>query len=362
MTVVLHAASIGESAQPRMPKNDNDRSGDVVTCFVLKAPMIRETSALKARKLCVRSSYKGWTKYGAVMIAAWLIAATAHAGVIIEVSEDFVAIEQDANRIVSRQKPYATELPRIAVTDSYAVLIGRVPVPMNVEVRDDVGGQPGKRSLVRFAESSLGGALEVPPGLPGNATLVVAPEQDDVSARLRLRVLRHGIRSHESRVQTIRFLRESIDRIERVYRVPTITLRVRPCGVVNAFSAPDITVCTELIDTMYRHGWHDAIRVVLYHELAHSLLRLWGLPEWKDENLADEFAVLQASDSPRAIEQISLWFEERNPLQAAAAQVQMGGGHAMPAVRARNARAALANRDRLRLKWDQLLAGFRRTS
>jgi len=135
---------------------------------------------------------------------------------------------------------------------------------------------------------------------------------------------------------------------------------VRPCGVVNAFSSPDITLCTELMDTMYREGWHDAIRVVLYHELAHSLLRLWELPGYDNEDLADEFAVLHAADSPKAIEQISRWFESRNTLQKAATQVQMASGHAPSAVRAKRARAGLTNRAQLRVKWDALLAPYRR--
>jgi hypothetical protein len=296
------------------------------------------------------------------MTAGWAAITNGHARVIIEVSERFVAIEHEASRIVSQQDPYVARLPGIGHTDSYAVLIGRVAGPVKVEVRDDPRGRPGTRPLVRFAQSSLGGTLQLPPGLPGNAMLLVRPEQEGVSSRLRLRVLRHGARSHDSRVATIRFLRESVDRIETAYRVPTITLRVRPCGVVNAMSAPDITVCTELIDTMFRHGWYDAIRVVVYHELAHSLLRLWGLPGHADENLADEFAVLHASDSPGAIEQISRWFEARDSLQEAAVQVQGASRHAPSAQRAKNARAGLANRDQLKLKWDAFLARFRRPS
>ena len=296
---------------------------------------------------------------GAAIVVGWLVFATAHARIIIEISENYVAIEHEASRMVSREKPYTASLPRIANNDSYSVLIGRVSAPLYVEVRDDAAA-PGKQAPVRFAGSSLGGTQEVLPGLPRNAILTVSPEQEGAS-RLRLRVLRQGTRSHESLVATIRFLRESTDRIEAVYRVPTITLRVRPCGVVNAFSSPDITLCTELMDTMFREGWHDAIRVVLYHELAHSLLRLWELPGYNNEDLADEFAVLHASDSPRAIEQISRWFESRNPIQKAAVQVQMAGGHAPSALRAKRARAGLTNRAQLRVKWDALLAPYRRT-
>src|SRR5688572_23332973 len=106
--------------------------------------------------------------------------------------------------------------------------------------------------------------------------------------------------------------------------------------------------------------YKPAIRVVLYHELAHSLLRLWELPGYDNEDLADEFAVLHAGDSPKAIEQISRWFESRNPLQKAATQVQMAGAHAPSALRAKRARAGLTNRAQLRVKWDALLAPYRR--
>lgn len=295
---------------------------------------------------------------GAAILVGWLVFATAHARIIIEISENYVAIEHEASRMVSREKPYTAPLPRIVNNDSYSLLIGRVSAPLYVEVRDEAGA-PGKPAPVRFAGSSHGGT-EILPGLPRNAILTVSPEQEGAS-RLRLRVLRQGTRSHESLVATIRFLRESTDRIEALYRVPTITLRVRPCGVVNAFSSPDITLCTELMDTMFREGWHDAIRVVLYHELAHSLLRLWDLPGYDNEDLADEFAVLHAGDSPRAIEQISRWFESRDLLQKAATQVQMAGGHAPSALRAKRARAGLTNRAQLKVKWDALLAPYRRT-
>jgi hypothetical protein len=70
--------------------------------------------------------------------------------------------------------------------------------------------------------------------------------------------------------------------------------------------------------------------------------------------------VLHAADSPKAIEQISRWFESRNALQKAAAEVQMAGPHAPSAVRAKRARAGLTNRTQLRVKWDALLAPYRR--
>ena len=290
--------------------------------------LIVKTSA-RARPFRIGKDANWWARYGAAILVGWLVFATAHARIIIEISENYAAIEHEASRRISREKHGRP--PRIVNNDSYSVLIGRVSAPLNVEVRDEAAG-PGKQAPVRFAGSSLGGTQEVLPGLPRNAILTVSPEQEGASF-LRLRVLRHGTRSHESLVATIRFLRESTDRIEAVYRVPTITLRVRPCGVVNAFSSPDITLCTELMDTMHREGWHDAIRVVLYHELAHSLLRLWELPGYDNEDLADEFAVLHAADSPKAIEQISRWFESRNALQKAAAEVQMAGPHAPSAVR-----------------------------
>ena len=102
---------------------------------------------------------------GAAIVVGWLVFATAHARIIIEISENYVAIEHEASRMVSREKPYTASLPRIANNDSYSVLIGRVSAPLYVEVRDEAA-VPGKQAPVRFAGSSLGGTQEVLPGLP----------------------------------------------------------------------------------------------------------------------------------------------------------------------------------------------------
>ena len=275
--------------------------------------LIVKTSA-RARPFRIGKDANWWARYGAAILVGWLVFATAHARIIIEISENYAAIEHEASRRISRKAVHG----RPAAHRQQRQLLSAHRPRLGAAQRGGArrGRGPGKQAPVRFAGSSLGGTQEVLPGLPRNAILTVSPEQEGASF-LRLRVLRHGTRSHESLVATIRFLRESTDRIEAVYRVPTITLRVRPCGVVNAFSSPDITLCTELMDTMHREGWHDAIRVVLYHELAHSLLRLWELPGYDNEDLADEFAVLHAADSPKAIEQISRWFESRNALQKA---------------------------------------------
>jgi hypothetical protein len=67
-------------------------------------------------------------------------------------------------------------------------------------------------------------------------------------------------------------------------------ISIRHCGVVNAFSDPNVTICTELIETLHDANLDDAIVFVFFHELGHSLMRLWGLPLSDNEDAADEFA------------------------------------------------------------------------
>ena len=83
--------------------------------------MLRENAAAPS---CLR-----WARYGAAILVGWLFFATAHTRVIIEISENYVAIEHEASRMVSREKPYTAGLPRIVNNDNYSVIIGRVPAP-----------------------------------------------------------------------------------------------------------------------------------------------------------------------------------------------------------------------------------------
>ena len=53
---------------------------------------------------------------------------------------------------------------------------------------------------------------------------------------------------------------------------------------------PNITLCAELVEEMASKNMVGAISFAYLHELAHTLMKQWGLPLWDNEDAADEFA------------------------------------------------------------------------
>ena len=78
--------------------------------------------------------------------------------------------------------------------------------------------------------------------------------------------------------------------LKRVFIFPDFQTSVVHCGVVNAFSNPNITMCVELLEELQARGMTDTVNFVYLHELGHTLMREWGLPLWDNEDAADEFA------------------------------------------------------------------------
>ncbi len=99
---------------------------------------------------------------------------------------------------------------------------------------------------------------------------------------------------------TPEFLRERkfYDRMYRAYiamfKSRYFDINVRVCGIKNAFSdyESNITICRELIIDLKRKGHGEAIKFILHHEFAHSLLKIWGWPLYDNEDVADEFATV----------------------------------------------------------------------
>ncbi len=72
-------------------------------------------------------------------------------------------------------------------------------------------------------------------------------------------------------------------------------LAVAPCGEMNAFSETkggDVTLCSELLFETNRTVSVEALLGIFFHELGHTLLNLWGEPNFQNEQTADEFATV----------------------------------------------------------------------
>lgn len=94
-------------------------------------------------------------------------------------------------------------------------------------------------------------------------------------------------------------------------------LAVAPCGQMNAFSETKgghVTFCSELLFEANRTVSVEALMGILFHELGHTLLNLWGEPNFQNEQTADEFAtvlmILAGQDS--AAEKYVEFFSGKN--------------------------------------------------
>ena len=85
-------------------------------------------------------------------------------------------------------------------------------------------------------------------------------------------------------------MQEFFDTIE----TPEFDLRILSCGQKNAFSDiddGDITLCSELLFYTEYNDLKGAFAGIFAHELGHTLMNLWGDPNFKNERSADEFAI-----------------------------------------------------------------------
>ena len=96
---------------------------------------------------------------------------------------------------------------------------------------------------------------------------------------------------------------------------------------------------------------------IVYHEVGHSLLSLWGLPGHNNEDTADEFAVQLALRTPneaKIIDQFASFFESGDPWMEARVMIEQGDRHSLGVQRVRNIRSALKAPKELTDRWNEL--------
>lgn len=145
--------------------------------------------------------------------------------------------------------------------------------------------------------------------------------------------------------------------LKKVFIFPDFQTSVRHCGVSNAFSNPNITLCTELLEEMVTRGMSSAIAFVYLHELGHTLMRQWGLPLWDNEDAADEFAtviLLQGNQSEAALQAAQFWASQNTSTQDAVAKIWMDDRHSLSPQRARNIIRWVNNRTELVSSWERI--------
>jgi hypothetical protein len=134
-------------------------------------------------------------------------------------------------------------------------------------------------------------------------------------------------------------------------------ISIRHCGVVNAFSNPNVTICTELLETLHDANLDDATAFVFFHELGHSLMRLWGLPLYDNEDVADEFATTMTIIGKQ--QQMALhaaqWWVTQTSEQEAVSKIWLDDRHTISPQRARNIIHWLNNDNDLVRRWMRVL-------
>lgn len=158
------------------------------------------------------------------------------------------------------------------------------------------------------------------------------------------------------------------EQLEKVYAslkeefaFPDFDIHVTPCGQPNAFSAPDITLCTELIAQLVAKDRTNALVGIFMHELGHTLLNIWGMPGYDNEDIADEFAaaVLLSDDKSdvggQVLSDMITWFSEHDSKAQAVAILAEGDRHAPSIQRVRNLERIMEAPASVIARWNRML-------
>lgn len=134
-------------------------------------------------------------------------------------------------------------------------------------------------------------------------------------------------------------------------------LSIQHCGLENAFSDPNITICMELVESLHDQNLDQAVAFVLFHELGHTLLRSWGQPGWDNEDMADEFAtaLLILGKQQQTALSAAQWWASQTSEQEALAKLWLDDRHTVSPQRARNIIHWLNQPDELVRRWLRVL-------
>jgi len=159
-------------------------------------------------------------------------------------------------------------------------------------------------------------------------------------------------------------LRAGIEKIVAKIRsdlmLPSFDVQLAPCGVENAFSNPNITICNEIVESFPREQAPQLFTFVFLHELGHTVLKLWGLPGWDNEDMADEFAsaVLLLGSQPVIADSAANWWlsKTQNVQTEALAKIGIDDRHSLSIQRARNIHRWAQDDGELSQRWIALFA------
>ncbi len=145
--------------------------------------------------------------------------------------------------------------------------------------------------------------------------------------------------------------------LKRMFVFADFRTTVRHCGVVNAFSNPNITLCVELLEQLPPSNAPSVTAFVFSHELGHTLMKEWGMPLWDNEDAADEFAtalILMAKQKTMALDAAQWWASQGASEKDAVAKIWMDDRHSLSPQRARNIIRWVNNADEIVPRWERV--------
>lgn len=160
-------------------------------------------------------------------------------------------------------------------------------------------------------------------------------------------------------------LQAMYSQLKQGFIFPDFQTSVRHCGVVNAFSNPNITLCAELLEEFQAKGMMNAFVFVYLHELGHTLMRQWDLPLWDNEDAADEFAtafLLMGNQKKIALDSAQWWQSEGATTQDAVAKIWMDDRHSLSPQRARNIIRWANNANDITERWQRVFVPHMQTT
>lgn len=148
--------------------------------------------------------------------------------------------------------------------------------------------------------------------------------------------------------------------IQENFEVPEFDISIEPCGEINAFSerrTGNVIICSELLFHLIKKDRKGALQGIIFHEIGHSLLNLWGIPGNANEELVDEFAIvmMHLSGDQGVAYQMAEHFAEVDAKNEALAKIYIDSRHPLSPQRVRNIKRILKNPAKIIHRWNKIL-------
>ena len=280
------------------------------------------------------------------------------AQITVNVSEKYSAIHYSKTLRLTPGEVVSVDIHQNDFRDGYKVLYSAPTSGLVMVLLDGRDRAANSQYPVPLHESTLYGfGSIVLPAVPSSEGAILSfVNRSAATAGAKIRVDRVGIRPPAIRKAIENIVALPVRSLNKVYELPNLLITVKPCGEVNAYSTPNIIVCSELVADLSEKDLPYALWPIIFHELGHSLLWIWKMPGYDSEEVVDSFAAaMLAKANPKAVDQYISWFESMDSVAEAAAKLSAANNHPLSIHRARALQKLINDPGFEMRKWDELL-------